>query len=616
MLTQMPFLRRPARPSIALLSASIVWMAAGTLPSAEGAIGFSGSVFPNPPTNDGAAKTLFIGDQRTSNDDTLGLVQLNPGDTLLYDRAVLGLEEEDFGDLVITGTGSRLTVDGISNNDPAMTVGEEGTGYLRIADGGRLDVSSSNGVMSIGHDPLSLGIVEVTDRFTRVTIGDELLVGQGGYGRLTVSNGARIMHSDPDSSGQFSIGVDATGEGEVYVSGATTIWQMPEDVTIGGLGSALMRISDGATVDADNGFSGATAVIGARGRLELDNGRFLSGGLTVNGYLGGDGTVRGPVTVAPAADVQAGEDQTLRFTGDVTNNGSISVDGGSLEFVGEVTNAALNGTSPPASISVQEGSVRFTQDFTNDAVLSSSFGQNQFYGSITNTANGEIAVAGDQGATFHDPVDVGAGDLTVFVGATALFLSDLALSSTSTLTLALGDPDSPDNPSQISVAGDTTLGGTLNISLANGYAPAEGDVFDLIDATGNVAGVFDTTNLPALGGGLEFQLSTAGVARLTVVQPVIVVNPGGGILEGDFNDDGVVDAADYTVWRQSEGMTGEGLAADVNGDLVVDDFDYRAWRANYGRTANSGGSTASVPEPASLVLVMLISIAGLSRRMR
>ena len=39
------------------------------------------------------------------------------------------------------------------------------------------------------------------------------------------------------------------------------------------------------------------------------------------------------------------------------------------------------------------------------------------------------------------------------------------------------------------------------------------------------------------------------------------------ILDGDYNANGVVDAADYTVWRDSLGQTGMGLAAD--GDNTV-----------------------------------------------
>jgi hypothetical protein len=67
-------------------------------------------------------------------------------------------------------------------------------------------------------------------------------------------------------------------------------------------------------------------------------------------------------------------------------------------------------------------------------------------------------------------------------------------------------------------------------------------------------------------------------------------------LEGDYNDDGRVDAADYVVWRKSGGpATG-----------------YNAWRTNFGRSSGSGATLESggaVPEPASSVLALFSAAA-------
>jgi hypothetical protein len=51
----------------------------------------------------------------------------------------------------------------------------------------------------------------------------------------------------------------------------------------------------------------------------------------------------------------------------------------------------------------------------------------------------------------------------------------------------------------------------------------------------------------------------------------------GGAAEGDFNNDGFVNQADYTVWADSFGQTGSDLPADGNGDGVVDMADYTLW---------------------------------------
>jgi hypothetical protein len=66
----------------------------------------------------------------------------------------------------------------------------------------------------------------------------------------------------------------------------------------------------------------------------------------------------------------------------------------------------------------------------------------------------------------------------------------------------------------------------------------------------------------------------------------------GPLLDGDYNNNGVVDAADYVVWRN-----------EINTPAA-----YNTWRANFGRTAGSGAVAAastSVPEPASALLIIV-----------
>jgi hypothetical protein len=55
------------------------------------------------------------------------------------------------------------------------------------------------------------------------------------------------------------------------------------------------------------------------------------------------------------------------------------------------------------------------------------------------------------------------------------------------------------------------------------------------------------------------------------------------VLTGDFNGDDSVDAADYSIWRDTRSSTTE-LAADANGNGVVDEVDYKYWKQNFGAT--------------------------------
>lgn len=75
---------------------------------------------------------------------------------------------------------------------------------------------------------------------------------------------------------------------------------------------------------------------------------------------------------------------------------------------------------------------------------------------------------------------------------------------------------------------------------------------------------------------------------------------------GDFNGDGHVDAADYTVWKDTQGTsTAPGLGADGNSSGSVDAGDYAVWKARFGKDYNSvggggsGGDQLAVPEPTS-----------------
>jgi hypothetical protein len=77
-------------------------------------------------------------------------------------------------------------------------------------------------------------------------------------------------------------------------------------------------------------------------------------------------------------------------------------------------------------------------------------------------------------------------------------------------------------------------------------------------------------------------------------------------LAGDFNRDAIVDAADYVLWRKMAGRyVLQYSGADGSGNGIVDQADYNVWRSWFGATPGGGaGSVASVPEPASIVLLI------------
>jgi hypothetical protein len=73
-------------------------------------------------------------------------------------------------------------------------------------------------------------------------------------------------------------------------------------------------------------------------------------------------------------------------------------------------------------------------------------------------------------------------------------------------------------------------------------------------------------------------------------------------VQGDYNGNGVVDAADYVLWRN-----GGTLQNDPTQGTQPEDYDF--WRARFGNRAGggSGNSVAgAVPEPATAVQLLAL----------
>ena len=89
-------------------------------------------------------------------------------------------------------------------------------------------------------------------------------------------------------------------------------------------------------------------------------------------------------------------------------------------------------------------------------------------------------------------------------------------------------------------------------------------------------------------------------------------------IPGDYDHDGIVDTDDYNVWRSGFGSE-TNLTADGSGNGVVDAADYVICRAHFGQTAGSDSgaiANAAVPEPATLLQIILVAAAASTCRRR
>ena len=603
--------------------------------SSDAAVSFVGSVNPDPPANGGTFATnttLAVGDGNDPNsNDIRAWLRIDDGTLLQYGRLVVGDEEDYFGEVHVVGdflagknTQFNFSTSGSFSN-PSVQIGRDGIGRLTVSGGATMTTTNSSGNMSIGLNPSGIGHTRITDPFTILTVDDNIYIGQRGIGTLEVLNGALARTLDSSSSRYIGIGVNTLGIGTVIVDGPGSMLRSASSLVVSGnsvsapteFGQGTLKIRNGGIVDVDN-TSSARIQIGPLGRIELSEGTLIGFtpavgfGTTIRGYLGGAGLVRGSVEIERQGFVEANPGQLLRFSGAVENQGSITIDNGESWFLGPMLNRAPGAGIPPGRISLENATIRFSQVLENNGVISSAAGSNNIHGEIIN--NERVIVARDTVATFYDFFDPSIGMVDVLPGGNAIFLADLGFQSASVLQLGIGAASLTDTASPISAGGVISLAGSLNINLDNNYTPSLGQTYELLKADGGIVGAFDSTNLPSLPGDLEFGLLyTSNSVLMEVRAEQLAVG-----LPGDYNNDGVVDAADYTVWRYRLGqtftLTNEHPQAATPG--IVDQEDYTFWKANYGTTLlGSGGlagglPNASIPEPSTL-LISALAIASI-----
>ena len=133
------------------------------------------------------------------------------------------------------------------------------------------------------------------------------------------------------------------------------------------------------------------------------------------------------------------------------------------------------------------------------------------------------------------------------------------------------------------------------------YDVRPGLEMDIWETSGPLTGIL------ADGTPLVIDLNLVDRATLTVTFVATGV-------PGDYNNDWVVDAADYTVWRDNVGEEGT-LLNDVDGG-VIGQAQYQTWRANYGANGLADApESAAVPEPAAAVL-LLVGLSAIGYRLR
>ena len=493
--------------------------------------------------------------------------------------------------------------------------------------GGTLEISGAavltihDGGFRLGQHPGSDGTLTMTGGSVEVLDTNRLFV-VGDYGSATaaISGGSITART-------FSIAHQPTASGHVELSGDAVITVTGNRFQMGRLRNAstgerptATLTMTGGTINVNAGGGGVSLpdfVAGWEGVAAVD----MSGG-TINVANNFVAAVAGASGLAPKSQA------TIAHSGGTINTGGM--------ILGErgISDYTLYGTG---QISVQ-GLMQLGRFAGSQSTFTQTGGSMtvgnllRIWASGTLNLNGgrltAAAIRHDEGGSFNftgGTFNVGTftGNLTNAGGALApgavAGLSEAAYGTTNitgnydqqtgaTLALEIGGQSVGTQHDSVVITGNANLDGELRLTLIGGYVPSATDAFTVLSAGGAISGTFNNVaagqRLETLDGTGSF-LVHYGVGSLNESEVVLTAFELAPI-PGDFNQDGVVDAADYVVWRR-------GLA-----DGTMTDNHYNEWRANFGASAAStsavgNGVGAAVPEPYALLLFALGLLAFIFR---
>ncbi|HZZ29473.1 MAG TPA: autotransporter-associated beta strand repeat-containing protein [Pirellulales bacterium] len=556
------------------------------------------------------------------------------------------------GALIKVGTGS-LSLAGANSFSGSTTVSN---GTLTLANNAALQnstVSISGG--SLGFSSITAPVLGMLTGTSNLALNGitSLTVGGPGYSATYFGNlsGAVSGGLNKTGSGTWTLTGTNSQSGPLNVQGGTLLAGSSGAIST----NAPITVSSGATLDL-NGYNytvtsanpinvqgslrlGGASLNVASGGAAIYNGAFIS-----NGSLQGSGTqtltggaaLSGMTTSTSVTISQTGAASVSNFT----NNGQFNnAAGQALSWT--------DGTVTSAGRMTVAGTVT-ASDFINNGIITISGG-----GALNNSGSNLILGGGSQttvnasgnlsttGATIElnggllinngaitGTTDVNFGSLAKGTGtygvvnvnqggiyapgnspgivtAAAVNFSNTPVNTgAAQLQIELAGTTLGTQYDQLHVTGQLSLGGILQVSLLNDFAPAAGELFNILD-WGTLVGHFSSLSLPALSSGL-----TWNSLALYTTGTLAVVNS--NFLPGDFNRDGHIDAADIQSMMQAlvdptdyeaahDNLTNAQLQiiGDINGDGKFTNADVQSLL----NALQAGqGSTATVPEPAAFVL--------------
>jgi autotransporter-associated beta strand protein len=578
------------------------------------------------------------------------------------------------GQILFSGTATMsasrtITVNGTANLNFA-NIAESSAGQTLTKEGNGLLVLSANNSTYTGDTTVNNGTLRFTNGTAGTYAGNLFVNGGANTGRLevdgdgvigsgnnTVNLAGGILGSNANRSVDFNNPVNLTADSTIATTSTagTANFDFGTTFTITPTpGTTLTIRNDGANDATDLFQARFRGSFSYAEKIHVDNGTTGlaqltslndAGSQTFSGVISGNGGFRRSASVFGTGATTVMSAQHTYTGGTDLNDGTIELGVNSVGSPGSLTSGPLGtGTitigNEAGKLSASGGArnignaILFQDDKlgisgSNDLTLAGAVdlggfartldvtnsGQTTMSGVITGTAggltkdgSGTLSLTGAN--TYVGGTTVNAGTLNVSGSGAKLSTGNVTVNGTtagSALSISAGVLDAIDNAATLSLFG----GGTPAVA-DQGYANLGAGINELVGAlllngVAQASGTYGSTASTATFQNDEYFSGTG-----------IITVPSLGV-QGDYDNNTVVDAADYVLWRRLNPATGVQLQNEVTGvspgDVANDDYD--AWRARFGNVSGAGagsglGGAEGVPEPSSLMLIVLGAFAAVA----
>lgn len=431
------------------------------------------------------------------------------------------------GTVLVTGANSRIDLVAWNNFESLFRVGGAGLGTMIVSNGGQVTTTGDGELGSTGQ-----GILSLFDAGSAITVGETFYVGRGqsGQGTATIAGGATLTShggvigavnssNGPGTTGSVTLtGVGTTwiNNGELRIGTAFGGFNEPPDfpssgsltvtnnasvvnsdkLLVGHLNSGTMTISGGGTVSAiGNDVNFPVAV-------DLAMGKFASATATVTGAnsaLNANGHLRVGVQGNASLTISNGgvvnnhdgmiafsqETQSSQSSVLVTGAGSQWNNSGNLYVGGNFSHVDSTQFGGQASLTVRDGGLVRSQGDTGIFIFQQSI----------LTGNGGIVM----GNTIENRGVVSPGDSA----GTMTIAGNFFQNDTGTLLIELGGLTQGTEYDHLIVTNQAFLGGTLAVSLIDGFQLGHNQVFDILTSGNVLSGQFMGLDDNALVGNFN-----------------------------------------------------------------------------------------------------------------